>query len=100
MSMNMSIEEFLNACEQRLRRAETVVQQPLKLEVELIELEEFLRCEWPDAIIKIKDSGITSQYKETIDMIFKRITNIETIAKTNKSLFDGLEDFMQRSSNR
>jgi hypothetical protein len=96
----MSIEEFLNACEQSLRRAEAVVRQPMQLQIELTNLEELLRCEWPEAILKIKESGLAPDYKKIIDLIFERITKMEAIAQASNSLFDGLEDFMQRSNNR
>ena len=96
----MSVEEFLNACELRLERAEAVLGDPIELQSQLLELEELLRTEWPDAIIKIKEAGGAPQFKEIIEMIFTRITKIETAATTGKSLFDGLEDFMQRSNDR
>ena len=65
MQPKMTVKEFLNTCELKLLRAEGVSRQAEKLQVELIELEELLRNQWPDA-----------------------------------SLFDGMEEFMQRSNNR
>jgi hypothetical protein len=100
MPIGMTIEEFLNACEERLRRAESYVRQPLNLQTELENLEELLRKEWPNAIVEIKEVGLSTQYKEKLDIIFKRITKIEKIAHSATSLFDGLEDFMQRPSKR
>ena len=96
----MPIDEFLNACELCLGRAEAVVRHPIKLQAELVELEELLRKEWPNAMMEMKEVGLIPDYKETIDIIFKRITKIEAVAQSSNSLFDGLEDFMQRSNNR
>ena len=73
MSGSLSTEEFLNACEHKLRRAESVVRQPTQLQAELIELEELLRNEWPDAIMNIKETGMTKQYEEKIEMIFNQL---------------------------
>ena len=67
MSGSLPTEEFLNACEHKLRRAESVVRQPTQLQAELIELEELLRNEWPDAIMNIKETGMKKQYEEKID---------------------------------
>jgi hypothetical protein len=96
----MTVIEFLNACGESLGRAETVVRQPIKLQEELVQLEELLKREWPKAMIELQENGLLPQYKDTIDEFFKRITKIESITKANISLFDGLEDFMQRSSHR
>jgi hypothetical protein len=99
MPKGMTIKEFINACEDMLRRVESVVKQPLKLQVQLEEFEELLRKEWPDAIIEIKDEGMDPHDRETIEMIFKKIEKLGSIVKSNVSLYDGLEDFLQQSRN-
>ena len=96
MSGSLPAEEFLNACEHKLRRAESVVRQPTQLQAELIELEELLRNEWPDAIMNIKETGMKKQYEEKIEMIFKRISKLELVTKSSIALFDGIEGFLQR----
>jgi hypothetical protein len=96
MPGSLSTEEFLNACEHRLRRAEGVVRQPIQLQAELIELEELLRNGWPDAIMNIKETGMTKQYEEKIEIIFRRISKLESVAKSSIALFDGIEGFLQR----
>jgi hypothetical protein len=96
----MDVIEFFDACGESLRRAEAVVRQPIKLQEELVQLEELLRREWPNAVLEIKESGLLPQYKDTIDDFFQRITKIESVTKANSSLFDGLEVFMQRSNSR
>jgi hypothetical protein len=96
MPGSLPTEEFLNACEHRLRRAEDVVRQPTQLQAELIKLEELLRNDWPDAIMNIKETGMTKQYEEKIEMIFKRISKLESVAKSSIAVFDGIEGFLQR----
>ena len=96
----MKLEEFLNACEERLRRAETLVDNPVQLKSELKELEEFLRIEWPNAIIGIKEAVLEPEDKEKIAMIFHKIKRLELNTKTRVSFFDGIENFMQQSDNR
>ena len=96
----MDLENFMNACEQRLGRVEAVLNNPLKLESELKELEELLRIEWPDAIISINEAGLKPEDKEKIEMIFNKIKKIELNTKTRVSFFDGIENFMQQSYNR
>ena len=93
----MSVEEFLSACEDRLKRAEGVVREPLSLQEELMGLEELLRSDWPNTIIALKEVGMTPEQKQKIELIFKCITRIEAITQSTNSMFDGLEDFMQRS---
>ena len=96
----MNVIEFFNACGEILGRAEAVVRQPIKLQEELVQLEELLKREWPNAMIELQESRLLPQYKDTIDEFFKRITKIESVTRANISLFDGLEDFMQRSRDR
>lgn len=100
MPNSMTIPEFVNACEHRLRRAESFIKQPLKLQTELEELDRLLRSQWPDAIIAIKDGELAAKDRETIELIFKKIKKLEIITKTRVSLFDGIEDFMQQPRNR
>ena len=69
----MELEEFLDACEKQLRRVEDVVNRPLILEAELVELDQLLRNEWPTAIIEINDMAQEPQVREKITMIFKKI---------------------------
>ena len=96
----MELEEFLDACEKQLRRVEDVVNRPLILEAELVELDHLLRNEWPAAIIKIKDVAHKPKVREKITMIFKKIKKLENNTKTRISFFDGIEDFMQQTNNR
>jgi hypothetical protein len=100
MQAKMTIEEFLNTCELKLLRAEGVSRQPEKLHIELIELEELLRNQWPDAIMYIKDSGLSENDREMIEMIFEKIRKLEAVAASGASLFDGMDEFMQRKKNR
>jgi hypothetical protein len=39
---------------------------------------------------------MTKQYEEKIEMIFKRISKLESVAKSSIALFDGIEGFLQR----
>ena len=96
----MKLEEFLDACEKQLRRVEDVVNRPLILEAELVELDHLLRNEWPAAIIEIKDMAHEPKVREKITMIFKKIKKLENNTKTRISFFDGIEDFMQQTNNR
>ena len=96
----MDLKNFMNACEERLRRAETLVDNPLQLKSELKELEEFLRIEWPNAIIGIKEAVLEPEDKEKIVMIFHEIKRLELNTKTRVSFFDGIEKFMEQSDNR
>ena len=100
MQPKMTVKEFLNTCELKLLRAEGVSRQAEKLQVELIELEELLRNQWPDAIMEIKESGLSESDREIIEIIFKKIRKLEAVALSGASLFDGMEEFMQRSNNR
>ena len=96
----MKLEEFLNACEERLRRAEGVLNHPSQLQVELAELDQLLRNEWPGAIIEIDDATLEPQIKEKITMIFQRIKKLENNTKARVSFVDGIEEFMQQTRNR
>ena len=96
----MKLQDFLNACEEQLRRVEDVLNHPLKLQEELAELDQLLRNEWPSAIIDIKDIMLEPQVREKITMIFKKIKKLENNTKTRVSFFDGIEDFMQQARNR
>ena len=96
----MNVESFLDACEERLRRVEGVMNHPHKLQVELIELDQLLRNEWPSAIVEIKDRTLEPQVREKIIMIFQKIKKLENNTKTRVSFFDGIEDFMQQTRNR
>ena len=96
----MDLEDFMNACEKRLGRVETFVNNPVQLESELKELEEFLRIEWPNAIIGIKEAVLEPEDKEKIAMIFHEIKRLELNTKTRVSFFDGIENFMQQSDKR
>jgi hypothetical protein len=100
MSECISVKEFLDACEARLARAEGVLKEPLRLQEELMGLEQLLRSNWPNAIIALKEVGMTPEHKQKIEAIFKRITKIEEHTQSTNSIFDGLEDFMQRSIKR
>ena len=96
----MDLKDFMNACEKRLGRVEKLVNNPLQLESELKELEEFLRIEWPNAIVEIKEVVLESEYKEKIAIICDRIKRLEQNTKTRVSFFDGIENFMQQSDKR
>ena len=96
MPKSMSLEEFVNACEEQLRRVEVIINQPVQLQSVLEELEVLLRSEWPDAIIQIKEFGITAEEKEKIEIIFKKINKIELETKTRVSFFEGIDEFMKQ----
>ena len=96
----MDLENFINACEKRLQRVDTLLNNPLQLESELKELEELLRIEWPNAIINVREEGLEPKDREKIAMIFNKIKQIELYTKTRVSFFDGIEKFMQQSDNR
>lgn len=97
MPKSMTMEEFLNACEDRLRRAEGFVKNPVQLQSDLNQLEEVLRSEWPDAILELKDTGLTTQEREKLEMIVEKIKKLEIIAKSRLELFDGIEEFLQKT---
>ena len=96
----MRLEDFLDACEEQLRRVEGVMNHPLQLELALAELDQLLRNEWPNAIVEVKDRTLEPQVKEKINMIFKKIKKLENNTKTRVSFFDGIEGFMQQTRNR
>ena len=96
----MKLEEFLDACEERLRRVEGVINHPLQLQAELAELDQLLRNEWPGAIVEVKDVALEPQVKEKIIMIFQRIKKVENNTKARVSFVDGIEDFMKQTRNR
>ena len=96
----MDLRNFVNACEERLKRAELVLNNPSQLETELKELEELLRIEWPDAILTARGVDLEPEDKEKIVMIFNKIKKIELNTKTRVSFFDGIENFIQQSDNR
>ena len=91
----MSLEEFINACESILGRVEDFVNQPSQFRLELEELEALLRSEWPDAIVNIKEFGITAEEKEKIKIVIKKINKIELEANTRISFFEGIDDVMK-----
>ena len=97
MPKSMIIENFVNACETRLRRVEGVTNKPLQLEAELEKLEEFLRNDWSNAILEMKEVGLSPDEREKIQTIFEKIKRIELNTKIKVSLFDGLDDFLKRS---
>ena len=96
----MSLEDFMNACEHQLKRVEDVLDQPLKLQSELTDLEELLRNEWPNAILSAKDDDLVIKQKEKIEIILDRIKKLEIKTKTKVSLFDGMKEFIQQATNR
>lgn len=100
MPGSISIEEFFTACKVQLERAEGVIQQPSQFNAELDELELILRNHWPDIISKLNDEGISQEHKDDASMIFQKIKKLETISNSRTTLFDGMEDFMQRSKHR
>ena len=95
MPKSISLEEFVNACEERLRRVEAVINTPEQFQSELQQLEELLRSEWPDAIVNIKEFGITAEEKEKIKIVIKKINKIELEANTRISFFEGIDDVMK-----
>ena len=96
----MTIKDFLNACEQQLGRAEGVVEKPIQLQRELESLDELLRNEWPDVMVRIKDLNLKQEETEKIAIIFERIKKLELKAKTRVSIYHGIEDFMQQPRNQ
>ena len=100
MSKGVTLEDFIDAVEDKLKRAEAVINRPSQFENELGALDEFLRNHWPNAIHAVKDSGIGSSEKEKMGMILKKIRKLELNTKTSISLFDGIEDFMLQPRNR
>lgn len=93
----MSIEAFVNAVEENLRRVEAVINQPNQLQIELEELDQLLRNEWPDAIIKSNSGELSTNQLGRIKLIFKKIKKLELKANSKIQLYDGIEEFMQRS---
>ena len=87
----------MNACEERLRRVESVLSQPIQLQSELQDLEELLRNEWPNAIIQLKDLEFAAEDKKNLEMIVKKIKKLEVSTKTKVSLFDGVDAFLKQS---
>ena len=100
MSENVDLEDFLNACEQRLRRAVAVVDQPSVFQTELEELEELLRNQWSDAMNKIQDGNLGETERERILLVLNKLKELELYTETRKSLFDGIEDFLQQAKDR
>ena len=96
----MSLEDFLNACELGLKRAKVVLNQPLVLQTELVNLDELLRNQWPDAMKNIQENGLRQKDEERITLILNEIKKLEVHTKTRQSLFDGIESFLQESRNR
>ena len=74
---------------------EDFVNQPSQFRLELEELEALLRSEWPDAIVNIKEFGITAEEKEKIKIVIKKINKIELEANTRISFFEGIDDVMK-----
>ena len=100
MQKSMGIEAFINAVEERLRRVEDVINDPLKLQSKLEDLEQLLRNEWPDAIVKSNEGGLSPKEVEGVDKVFKKIKKLELKAKTRLLLYDGIEDFMRQPRNK
>ena len=95
MPNSMNIIEFVSACEERLKRVESALDKPLQLQSELEALEELLRSEWPDAMIRIKEDGIKLEDKKNIELIFKKIKRIELETNNRVSFFNGIDNFMK-----
>lgn len=96
----MTIEDFLNACEDILSRALNDSKDPKKLKNILQELELILKDKWSEAVIQLSDTNLSDQRRNQIKNIFEKIVELELISSTQLSLFDGIKEFVQRSTNR
>ena len=100
MSKGINIDNFIDACEASLGRAEGVINQPLKLQVELEGLDKLLRNEWPTAILDLKERKLSPEDREKIKIIFRKIKKLEMNTGSRISLYNGIEDFMREPRNR
>ena len=96
----MTIEDFLNACEDILSRAQNDSKDPKKLKNILQELEIILKDKWSEAIIHLNDTDLSDHRRNQIKNISEKIVELELISSTQLSLFDGIKEFVQRSTNQ
>ena len=100
MQNEVAIEDFLNACEDIISRALSDSKDPIKLKNILQELDIFLRDKWSEAIIQLSDTKLNDHHRNQIKDIFEKIVELELISTTQLSLFDGIKEFVQRSTNQ
>ena len=100
MQNEVAIEDFLNACEDILSRAQSDSKDPIKLKNILQELDIFLKDKWSEAIIQLSNTELNDHQRNQIKDIFEKIVELELISTTQLSLFDGIKEFVQRSTNR
>ena len=100
MQQQVTIEDFLNTCADILTRAEGVVENHQELNNCLQELDRFLIKNWSDIVVQLNDTKISADTQNNIKSVFKKIIELELISESKLSLFDGMKEFMQRSTNR
>ena len=100
MQNEIAIEDFLNACEDILSRALRDSKDPIRLKNILQELDIFLKDKWSEAIIQLSNTELNDHQRNQIKDIFEKIVELELISTTQLSLFDGIKEFVQRSTNR
>ena len=100
MQRSETIEDFLNTCGELLTRAEDVIDTPHELKTCLKELDDLLILKWSDIVVELNDTKISLDTQNQIKFIFTKLAKLELISESKLSLFDGMKEFMQRSTNR
>ena len=100
MQRSKTIEDFLNTCGELLTRAEDVIDTPHELKTCLKELDDLLILKRSDIVVELNDTKISLDTQNQIKFIFTKLAKLELISESKLSLFDGMKEFMQRSTNR
>ena len=100
MAQQVRIEDFLSTCEGILTRVEGVVSSPNQLKIELQSFENLLNTQWPEILSQLGEIQISDSDVTKLKNISSRIMQIEANCNTRLSLFDGMKEFVQRSTNR